>query len=744
MNVLNRNVRYLLMALLFACANATYAASIAVIYLENGDSIYFEYDSRANYAAVTKRYYSATNTLTPYVGDITIPENITVKNVTYPVKYINTDAFQGCTSLQSVTLPKKLERIYSRAFFGCTALSTITIPSSVEEIGQAAFYGCTSLSEVYGLQSSKIKTIGANAFCQCSNLRSINLPNTIEIIGNSAFENATHYSTNISLTLPESLKRIGDKAFMGVSLNLLHIPSSVVNIGSRAFDTYGCSTITVASNNNVYDSRDNCNAIIDKWNGTLLYACNNTTIPHGLTGIASYAFSHCMALTSIEIPQTITSIGSYAFFECLNLRSVKILGDVSELQECCFNSCPITELVLPNTIKKIGPSALNSLSVETLVLPNGLYFIGDGAISSSRLKNLVIPSTVSYIGSKAVQISVTSTITMEGDVPGYVSEDAFGTIEKNYNPLDRFTLRVKNEYYDNYYNHDPWSYFHEIQTYNEELIPDPLDDIEQVDNVELYDGQSYTYNGYRKAETLTYIRNFGNTNWQAWYVPFPMAYNDWKDNFEVARLNAIRMYDSDDDGEYDETELEIIKVKSGNIYPNHPYFIKAKNEGAYTFTLNNVVVYPAESKSIDCSTVETQFSLTGTYDVVTGLDMVVNRYYALSKGQLCYTTNTNAYLNPNRWYMKITERGKQVFQNTNLSRMRVIVKGEDKDEVIEDFTPYSELFDGEQTATGICTSPTVDTEDNAPIFTLEGTRLNANKALMPGVYIKNGKKYVVR
>jgi hypothetical protein len=453
-----------------------------------------------------------------------------------------------------------------------------------------------------------------------------------------------------------------------------------------------------------------------------------------------------MSLSSINIPQSVTTIGSYAFDGCFNLKSVKIFGAVTELQEGCFESCPITELVLPTTLKKIGPSALNSLMVESLVLPSGLYFIGDNAINSASIKNITLPSTVSYIGSRAITIAYAATFTMEGDVPGYVAEDAFGTITSTYNPLDKHTLKVKNDYLGDYQSGHPWNRFHEIQTITEGGYTEPeIGDVEEVTDVELVDGQAYDATGYRRASTLTYTRDFVNTFWQALYVPFSMSYDDWKDNYDVARLNAVRMYDTDDDGEYDETELEIIKVKSGYIYANHPYFIKAKNAGKQTITLVDALVYPAESNSIDCSTVETHFKLTGIYNVVPGNEMVANRYYALSRGQFCYTTNVNAYLNPNRWYMKITERGSQVYQKTALARMRVSVKGEENDEVLEDFAPNSELFDGDFfTATGICTSPEVDEQDDAPVFTLEGMRVNTENVLRPGIYIKNGKKYIVK
>ena len=154
------------------------------------------------------------------------------------------------------------------------------------------------------------------------------------------------------------------------------------------------------------------------------------------------------------------------------------------------------------------------------------------------------------------------------------------------------------------------------------------------------------------------------------------------------------------------------------------------------------MVYPAESKSIDCSTVETQFALTGTYDVVPGVEMVSNKYYALSKGQLCYTTNINAYLNPNRWYMKISERSSQVYYTVGLARVRVNVRGEANEDVLDEEVPGTELFDAEGAAT--CISDLISDDADAPVFTLEGIRVDATGTLRPGIYIKNGKKIIVK
>ena len=72
------------------------------------------------------------------------------------------------------------------------------------------------------------------------------------------------------------------------------------------------------------------------------------------------------------------------------------------------------------------------------------------------------------------------------------------------------------------------------------------------------------------ADALTYTRNFSHTGWQAWYMPFAMSYEDWSDQFDVARLNDVHQFDDDEDGVADRTELEVMYVKSGRIEANTP------------------------------------------------------------------------------------------------------------------------------------------------------------------------------
>lgn len=104
------------------------------------------------------------------------------------------------------------------------------------------------------------------------------------------------------------------------------IPNSAKNISQYAFAYYtNLTSFTVESGNSVYDSRDNCNAIIETATGKLIAGCMNTVIPGTVTGINDYAFYSCTGLTSLTIPSSVTSLGTNAFRGC-KLRNILIKG----------------------------------------------------------------------------------------------------------------------------------------------------------------------------------------------------------------------------------------------------------------------------------------------------------------------------------------------------------------------------------------------------------------------------------
>lgn len=170
------------------------------------------------------------------------------------------------------------------------------------------------------------------------------------------------------------------------------------------------------------------------------------------------------------------------------------------------------------------------------------------------------------------------------------------------------------------------------------------------------DGKAYANQVALEDVNLTYTRTFNNTKWQALYVPFSMSYDEWKDDYDVAKINNFHEYDDDEDGTVDRTTMEVIFIKSGCTQPNMPYLIRSKQTGTKTITVNNTPLYPAESNSIDCSSVETKYTFTGTYAEISGAEMYGNGYYALSGGVLSLPASSEVSLESYRWYLKLESR----------------------------------------------------------------------------------------
>ena len=170
----------------------------------------------------------------------------------------------------------------------------VAIPNSVTNIGNDAFYGCSSLASV--TIPNSVTSIGEGAFCYCISLTSVTIPNSVTSIGDDVFSVS---SSLTSVTIPNSVTSIGSSAFAGCT---------------------GLTSIIVESGNAVYDSRNNCNAIIETANNDLIAGCQNTIIPNSVTSIGDWAFFRCSSLTSVTIPNSVTSIGDHTFEECTNLR----------------------------------------------------------------------------------------------------------------------------------------------------------------------------------------------------------------------------------------------------------------------------------------------------------------------------------------------------------------------------------------------------------------------------------------
>lgn len=229
-------------------------------------------------------------------------------------------------------------------------------------------------SVIYESITYSVNSIGSNTFRDCSGLTSIIIPNSVTNIGILTFYGCSGLT---SINIPNSITNIEWGTFYGCSgLTSITIPSSVMNIGDDAF--YGCSSIEsiiVDSENSFYDSRDNCNAIIETASNTLIRGCNNTIIPASIASIAGRAFNGCTELTSITIPNSVTYIGPEAFIDCSGITSITIGNSVTNIDDSAFKNCSgLTSILIPNSVISIGSRVLSGCSgLEEITIP----FVGN-------------------------------------------------------------------------------------------------------------------------------------------------------------------------------------------------------------------------------------------------------------------------------------------------------------------------------------------------------------------------------
>ena len=365
---MKRRILLLLTTLLPLVASAYDAEIDGIFYNFNGDEAEVTCDD-VDYSS--------------YEDDVVVPESVTYKGKTYQVTAIGDFAFCDCWSMTSCTLPKGIKRIGMLAFEWCSYLTTITIPESVTTIGDAAFNG-SGLTSIF--IPKNVTSIGIEAFADCTDLGSIAVDAANKVFDSrgdcdAIIETATNrlIAGCNGTVIPEDVTCIGEYAFAGSGIETLFIPKNVTAIAKNAFHCFYnyVESIAVDTENKVFDSRNDCNAIIETATKKLIFGCKNTVIPNGVTSIESAAFHGC-TMTSFDIPESVTSIGDIAFEFCWKL----------------------TEINLSKGLKEIGASAFeNCDGLKTITLPEGLTSIGENAFARcANLTGIVIPKSVTKLG----------------------------------------------------------------------------------------------------------------------------------------------------------------------------------------------------------------------------------------------------------------------------------------------------------------------------------------------------------
>ncbi|MDE7386997.1 MAG: leucine-rich repeat domain-containing protein [Muribaculaceae bacterium] len=372
---------------------------------------------------------------------------------------VNDEPFDGMKSLTRLIVGQGVTRIPNFAFHGCS-FTSLSLPSTVTSIGVAAFDN-SALSQLTFDAGSMLESIALEAF------------------------NGSKLTT---VTLPQSLKYIGDEAFAATSIRSMYIPANVERIGNNAFA--GCkslSTLLIDPANTHFATENNLLYTADYH--TLLQvagAYRFITVNSATKEIAPYAFNGCIAHTII-LPSGLKKIDEYAFFRCAELTSLELPDGLEVISRGAFSYC----------------SSLNEITLPAL------YRIPDELFMASGITSVKFAGAVIKVGSKAFSACPN----LEGiDLPNSVDEIENGAFEQC-----RALIRVTLPYYTLKTIGD--NAFHECTRLNDITLPYSLVSIgdnafsgcTSIDNVVFYGQVKHIGAGAYAGVTLTNVSCDGAT-----------------------------------------------------------------------------------------------------------------------------------------------------------------------------------------------------------------------------------------
>ena len=365
------------------------------------NGIYYNLNSEDKTAEVTKNPDK-------YSGEVIIPESVTFDGIDYCVNTIGREAFDLCYNLTDVIIPNSVISIGFYAFRQCDNLHSIVIPSSVKSIDVDSFFGCMHINNitvakentVYDSREdcnaiietavnrivlgcantvipSSVTGIGADAFSG-SQIKTIEIPEQVTFIGSGAFaycnvltsvvlgkgltflpRSSFKYCVSLtSVNFGDKLETIDEGAFYGcTSLAELYIPKNITELYHGFIGCPGLEKIIVDDGNEVYDSRNNCNAVIVTKSNCIQVGCKNTIIPNDVIQIGSCSYMES-GINSITIPSHVEIVNDQVFYVCKDLKRITISSNNTSIGKWAFGGCNnVTDVfcltdVVPNVNSK--------------------------------------------------------------------------------------------------------------------------------------------------------------------------------------------------------------------------------------------------------------------------------------------------------------------------------------------------------------------------------------------------------
>ena len=377
-----------------------------------------------------------------------------------PLKYLRMDcnvsphAFEGCANVFDQTGIYEWESIGASSFKGAN-LGYVSLTAHGGTIAESAFEKATLKSFSVGM------------------LTNSDIPYGDITIDEFAFR----YSKGLKSITTHSIKKIGAQAFFSSELEAVFLMSETVELSEyNPFWNCPLTQISVEKNNQKYDSRQDCNAIIETSTNKIITACSNTVIPDGIVSISPGAFSSARNIRNLEIPGTVLELPSNEFYGFKNLTSLKIGEGLTKIEYGCFRDVPLLETVeLPDSLTEIGDMTfyqLPSLPIfdgityadsvlvkavdltrETYNIKEGTKFIEHLAFDSAEMTHLFIPHSVIQINPYAF------TACKYVQYLDFSSHDCIPRIYSNsfYNIPESFKIIVPDALYQEWITATNWS-----------------------------------------------------------------------------------------------------------------------------------------------------------------------------------------------------------------------------------------------------------------------------------------------
>ncbi|MCR4717562.1 MAG: leucine-rich repeat protein [Lachnospiraceae bacterium] len=311
-----------------------------------------------------------------YLGDdssVAIPASISTDDgaSSYNVIGINDKAFYNATKLTAITIPEGILTIGDYAFSSCTALTNLYIPASVNRLGCQIVDNCSSLKKISFKVLSKVRRIsnfgeGLNSLKEIElqegldsiatgtflglEIETIDIPTTVTEIGDRAFENCAYLK---ELKLPKNLEYVNDGfARNCISLEKLSFGANTIDIGEEAF--YNC------------------------------YALRDITFDDNIRVIQKKAFYNCKNILAFDAPSELQNIKRQAFYGCINLYSIKLNTGLGIIGPYAFQknySC--SAITIPKTVTSVGYGAFANNQRLTSIKFNATYATSSNDIFAS-------------------------------------------------------------------------------------------------------------------------------------------------------------------------------------------------------------------------------------------------------------------------------------------------------------------------------------------------------------------------